>query len=285
MNKPFSVNVLLYGDHLALAQRCLDSILSRLDPAYVAEIRIGLNEVCAATKAYVLEQTAPLADMTLIYESAKNACKYPMMRRMFFDAERPIQSPYIMWFDDDSAIVGPPEVWWCGVYDAMARSDMLGDIWFMDAVGNQLAAVQAQPWYGGKKFRKNPRRGRECFHFATGGWWCIRTDIVRKWNYPWPELKHNGGDRMLGELLHQQGLTLRQFNSGVWINADAEGRRSMAPRRGVSTYRNPLWHDYVDGIRYDLSHQQFDCLVYRPYATSTKNPLPVKPGYIELPGF
>jgi hypothetical protein len=72
--------------------------------------------------------------------------------------------------------------------------------------------------------------------FITGGWWTIRTDIIRKWHWPTLDIKHNGGDMMLGELCRQQNYKMKNFDHGVGINAKMGSERaSSAPRRGRST--------------------------------------------------
>ena len=108
----FSVHVLLYGNYLKLAKRCLGSIIETRDNDLIGELRVGLNEVAPETRKLVIEGLKDLPFPVWIYECRKNALKYPLMRRMFYDPTRLITLPYIMWFDDDSCIVAKDKSWW-----------------------------------------------------------------------------------------------------------------------------------------------------------------------------
>lgn len=262
----FSVCVLCYGDYPALARRCLGSILRGLDGGAVVDIRVGLNAVVDETRDFVMSslgeasRSGKLAGSAFVYEPADrtNVLKYPLMRRMFYDDERPIDASHIMWFDDDSCIVEEGAAWWPLVRDAARFPVMVGDVWSLFFQGKMKEGFKAQPWYTGKPWLKV--RGKDGMQFATGGWWAARTSIIQRHNYPWPELQHNGGDCALGELLHQQGHTLQSFKTGLWINADEKGKQSGAKRRGVT--QQPLWYDYRPDQQPDFSHHEFDLNVF-----------------------
>ena len=93
-------------------------------------------------------------------------------------------------------------------------------------------------------------------YFATGGWWIARREVLAQWDWPWPELKHNGGDCTLGELFYQQGLRLKNYHADVAINADFNGADSLAPPR--AKHHKLLWFDFEENVFPDLSHQEFD---------------------------
>jgi len=222
----FSINALLFGDHLSLAQRCLSSLLSYADWSFVADVRIGMNDVCSETTRYVREVCGYLDKAGvrwLLFIPERNVGKYPLMRKMLYVEPSPAQ--YTMWLDDDSALRG-------SIFSELLRkmmgADMLGAVYEQSIAGQQWQWVQSQPWYANKLQPQNRK-----FKFATGGWWLIRSEILRRWNWPSPDIWHNGGDQMLGELIRQQGLRLRQHRSSVWINADEHGRISAAKRRGM----------------------------------------------------
>lgn len=226
----FTVCVLLYGDYPQLATRCLGSIC-RLWPAGDCELRVALNSVSPQTR----EAIAPyMSYMDICWDSASNRRKYPMMRRMFF--EEPVTTPYVMWFDDDSYL-DADAAWWDRVAAQMDQADMIGSIYRIGWRGRQREFVCQQPWYAGRDVES-----RSQIVFATGGWWTIRTEILRRFDYPWTSLDHCGGDVMLGELCYQQQLRLRMFRDGVRINANDAGRESAAPRRGV--HQPPLGTTY-----------------------------------------
>lgn len=235
----FTVCVLMYGRHPDLARRCLDSIMSRLAPNQY-KLRVGLNEVCAETRAYVRGLHDGPLDLR-VYESTENLHKYPMMRRMFYDSESPLRTPYLMWFDDDSYLIGHYRQWLDLVRDQMAKAVMIGGKYAMELSGNQHLWIQDQPWYTGK--RVSPR---DKVTFITGGWWTIRTEVLLAHDWPTPELDHRGGDVMLGQLCRQQGYTMATFREGVAINADWQGAESKALRRGFDSY--PIGWDYDPGV-------------------------------------
>lgn len=240
MKNNFTICVLLYGDHLTLADRCLRSIAETIRPADL-NLRVGLNACSEATKEWVKSWIPE----EFIWESDTNIHKYPMMRQMIHGAS-PITTPYTMWFDDDSYLVDhklgtQPDYWLRKVEHAIVTSDMIGAIYVQQWQGNQRAWVRDQPWYKGKNPDERPKA-----RFITGGWWTVRTELLYGWNYPWSQLDHRGGDVMLGELCYQQGFRLNQFRDGVKINADATGRDGQAKRRGFDS--KPIGYDYDPGV-------------------------------------
>lgn len=245
----FSVNLIVYGDHPDLAARCLGSIVNSADPELVAEVRVGMNAVCEATRDLVLSamHSAPLP--FLVYEevTGANVMKYPLMRRMIYDPARPIPTEKVdrvMWFDDDSYVIAGHRFW----ADAdhafrTARCPVMGSVYFPGFYWTpaEKAAYRQQPWYTGQLTDTQTK-------FVTGGWWVADLEFLSKWDYPFRELKHNGGDTVLGEVLRQQKLRPHHFRDGVAVNADATGRESKAVRRGVTTKRAfelPPPYDYT----------------------------------------
>lgn len=220
-----TVAVLLYGDHHDLAERCLTSLKPLVKTGRV-RVRLGLNQVCDATKDLV----ASFHDSAMIVESSENLKKYPMMRRMFYDT--PLETDFVMWFDDDSylkdAAVSTPEVWLDEVEALLSTTaDMIGSPYGINLRSRQHEWIMKQPWYANKTVKPG-----KVVMFATGGWWAIRSSVLRTYDWPPTGLLHRGGDVMLGELLRQCGLRLKSFRKGVAINADIFGRESASPRRG-----------------------------------------------------
>lgn len=245
----FTLTTVLYGDHLPFIQRCIASIRDRLDCS-VAQWRIGMNEVSPRVREWLLRFLEGCGTPIWIWDSPVNRLKYPLLRRMLYEPTLPLLTPYVMHFDDDSALITDDKLgWWRKVRRMMENHDLLGSTYSIPVHSRQAAGIAAQPWYTGKPIG-------ERISFVTGGWWCARAAIMQQWNYPWPELEHNGGDVMLGALCQQQGLRVHKFREGLWINADAEGRESRAPRRGASL--RPLWVNYDPAASPDLSHQEFE---------------------------
>lgn len=229
----FTICALLYGDHFSLAQRCLEPLF-KLSASGAVELRIGMNEVCIQTKEYV---AANNDSADIVTEANPQVYKYPMMRRLF--NEKPITSDYVMWFDDDSYIKDTDLSFWLrSVSSQMTSCDMLGSVYVIPYGNDQKSWCRTQPWYKGKPIPDKPK-------FATGGWWCIKTEVIKRFDWPTVNLKHCGGDVALGVLLEQNNLTLRHFKDGVAVNADDSGKESAAPRRGASRTEKPIGKGFV----------------------------------------
>ncbi len=255
----FTVSGILYGDYPLLADRFLRSVWSSLEGSRgeVSDFRLGLNEVCPATLSLVqwfAENVSKKYGLPVrLYRCDVNAFKYPLIRRMILDPATP-PAEHVMWFDDDSYLTGQ-EGWWPRVAEAAESCAMLGKVYWVRLLGDQKAWIAKQPWYNPDAPPFLQYRGRDAVQFATGGWWAIRSAVLLKWDWPCLELKHCGGDSMLGELLRQQGYRLLGFEEGVRINANDAGDHSRAPRRGPP--QGLLGKKLCETP--DLSHQTFAC--------------------------
>jgi hypothetical protein len=243
----FTICVLLYGNYTDLAHRCLSSLARACPEALPQHLRVGLNEISPRTEKYVdsLVQNGWLLEEN-IWRSAENIHKYPMMRRMFYDPDRPVTTPYVMWFDDDSYIkdemVGEHPTFLEQVRAVFTKerkppAALCGAVYNIPMMGGQIHWIEDQKWYTGKKVRKQAR-------FVTGGWWTADFSFIKEHDYPW-ELDHRGGDVMLGQLVDQQGRCIVNFRDGLAINADSHGNESKSTRRGFDQrpmgigYRRP----------------------------------------------
>jgi hypothetical protein len=285
-----SVCVLFYGNHFDLAVRCLDSIIRTADWTLIDDVRLGLNAVCPETRHYVHTTANGLSVPAYVYEPEKNAGKYPLMRRMFYgplepdamaSADRVPLSGRIMWFDDDSHITSHDPKWWSKVLDLSMRAQLIGAIWRIKIIGRQHQGIAAQPWYNSEC----PVPPGHFVRFVTGGWWVAHTEMLARWDYPFVELHHNGGDSILGELCRQQSYSMLHFQDGIAIN-DSE-------RRGI---KSPwIWESYHPTQFPDLSHHYFACQItkYGPgNRACAQIALPdgrrvvgTQPPLIHLPGF
>lgn len=227
-----TVCVLMYGNFVGLAKRCLHPLF-KLNKMGAIKLRLGLNEVSSETLDYIDTNGAPC----LKYEANPQIYKYPMMHKMF--NEPPVDTEFIMWFDDDSFVTENVDLigWLNRVESSMSNCDMLGSVYTIPYTSNQKEWCKTQPWYTGKNLKDKPA-------FATGGWWTIRTEVVKKFNWPISQLKHCGGDVALGVLLDQNNLRLKSFKQGVAINADENGKESASPRRGASNTEKPIGKNF-----------------------------------------
>lgn len=232
--------VLFYGEDdvaLPLAQRVLNGPMRELAKQNV-EFRFGFNAVGEKTRAYVREAVESDFQRHLWIEPEGNIFKYPIMRRMLYDA--PLLAPLTMWFDDDSCLAPDCNVasWWPRVKNLLDTYAMVGSLYKQRLVGDQLKWIKDQWWY-------NNRPLPPYVKFITGGWWTIRTSVLMRFNWPLPELRHRGGDVMLGALCAQHDIPITHFRDQVWINANAQGVESKAPRRGFN--EKPVGFQYRPG--------------------------------------
>ncbi len=223
------VCALFYGDHPDLAFRLVNSWKRFLDVANVSEFRLGCNMVCYETRLFLKDEMAKFGKPVTFFDS-EDPYKYFTMRKMFYSVES--ADPHIMWFDDDSYLTDDVKI--CQTTSSLLRDDyvVLGSIYSEIQRGSQYEQIPLQPWYGKRIVNKAHK-----YVFCTGGWWVAQFDFLKKWNYPFPELRHNGGDTLLGELVRQQSKHLFQYRAGVAINADADGNESKSKRRGLTTLR------------------------------------------------
>lgn len=244
----FTVCVLIYGDFPHLARRCLSSLLASGMPVDIVDgVRVGLHEVGPRTlEELEILQEFPVPVHTFEPDNG-NVYKYPTMRKML-RAELSYESSHVMWFDDDSYLDADSSTWWNEVDEAARQADMLGQPWHLGLNDNMWKWYQTQPWF-------NPYVGRpKRIRFAQGAWWCLKRSIIDELNWPIPELRHCGGDSLLGEVLRHKGYKITHFDRGVRINACNEGRHSKSARRGYSE-RVIGWT--YDGTPYPTDHQNF----------------------------
>lgn len=243
-----TICVLLYGDYLELASRCLNSIL----PNDGIPVIVGMNACSEATGTYVEELRKRFPTQVSVVKSATNIHKYPMMRRMFYGPGSAIRTTHVAWFDDDSYLTASVADWNQHVSSRFGEFELLGSVYTQPLQGCQADWIEDQPWYRGqsvrvkatdsqrqRRQRPNPYRVR----FVTGGYWVATMQHLRMYDWPWPQrLDHNGGDVMLGEMYRQQNLRVVHDKYGVAINADRDGRESKAVRRGYTS--RPIGFDY-----------------------------------------
>jgi ADP-heptose:LPS heptosyltransferase len=221
LQPPITICALCYGPFVDLHKRCLSSIVDKT-PAGTFELRVGLNEVSDKTLEWVNTVLQDrLGDKLLIYHSKRNIMKYPLMRRMFHDPDNPITSKWVVWFDDDSHVTDED---WLPVLSRTIKQNypkhvMFGKKYFWHLRGTQEEWIKAANWYGGKPIPIDRRHGNRLkIDFATGGWWAVPMDWIKKMDWPDRRINHNGGDTMMGAALHQQGGTVKNHSYGIKIS-------------------------------------------------------------------
>lgn len=260
MPRKVSVCVLLYGDHPELARRCLGTLGVALSAGvrHVQDVRVGLNYVSDRTRRFQEEWAQEYWDKhrfrVISYVPDRRVGKYPLMRRMFYDEDDPL-AELAMWFDDDTFFRSHPSEWWSDIMARMESCHMIGQHrWHMPVQGNQWEWVKTQPWYNSAVGMPGKLHGKFVFKFCQGAWWVIRRTVLHDLNWPIPELNHNGGDSMLGEALRHRGCVVGDYDKGLRINADGNGKHSGAKRRGMS---EPVIGKHYKGKPLPTDHHDF----------------------------
>ena len=228
----FLVCALFYGDFPLLAQRCAAS-LKALRATGQVDMRIGLNDVSPMARE-AIESALPGVETI---SASPQIYKFPMMRRLVQEYNG--DATHLMWFDDDTCLLpGTHAGTWLRSVAMRAENTAgsLGSVYVQRLSERQKDWIRAQPWFTGRELADEVK-------FNTGGWVVVPLAVLRQWDWPGPELHHNGGDMVLGALLQQQGLPIEQFRVGLAINADGALRESSAPRRGYSEPPTEVWHD------------------------------------------
>lgn len=235
----FTVCVLCYGPHTDIAKKCLSSLLATVPPERM-DLRVATNEVAPATLDFL--KTLPISKL---YVNIHNKHKYPVMRDMFWDASKPIETNYIIWLDDDTWVVQPH--WLSDLAQTIIDGHpygyrMFGNVMYHDLSmyskggGRPDTWFRDASWYRGKFFRT--RGGQQetpngsVVDFAVGWCWALSTEAMRLADIPDRRLGHNGGDITIGEQIHQAGFMIRQWNKGKSLIACPS--REQGGRRGYS---------------------------------------------------
>lgn len=241
----FTIFVLFYGptEMHEMHRTCLESILDTV-PKERRELRVGSNMLCQQSLE-MIEQYQRSGDITAHYRHETNDFKYPVMREMFHDPERPITTKWCLWFDDDS-FCNVNREWLTLLAGVMAASPpnvgMVGTPQYSSLNGDQQRWVKDASWYRGKPFRSargiSDPSGNKTF-FCTGSFWAIKTEVIQAADVPDCRILHNGGDVMIGEQVWQAGYSLQSWNSRKqYVKWSAVPRRGESqPAAGTARYR------------------------------------------------
>lgn len=215
------VCALLYGDYPELHNRLLGSMLTAIPRD--TQVRFWCNQVCQPTYDVISKMPS---NYKVHRMCSKNTPKYQAMRDMF-DPIKKGPWKWVCWLDDDSWFV--KQDWFSKTAEYIDRRQVenvcyLGQKWFVHYLQGQTSFVGQAPWYQGRA----PAiiKGKLGVEFHTGGYWWLRTDLLKRLDWPDPRLSHNGGDTLLGSAMWQLQLPLHHFDYGVKVND--------AKRRGLS---------------------------------------------------
>ena len=231
----YTVCVCCYGPHFNLQLRCIESILATLPRARM-DLCIGCNDPTVELRRY-LEHVQPDA----VYVHLDNVYKDAVMREMFYDPRRPLQTSHLVWFDDDTQVVDPR---WADILAETIVANhphgcrLYGDKRFHDL--NIYVKPGHRPdqwfrqatWWNGVPLRlRNSDRAApngSCIDFAVGYFWAIHVPTILQAQIPDARLVQGGDDIVIGEQVHQCGGKIKSFNVGkklVWCPSREEGGR------------------------------------------------------------
>lgn len=222
---PVCVCVLFYGaedKHFKLAQRVLNEPMRELAKQNV-EFRFGCNAVGPSTTRFLVQQIADYFHTATVFHSTENLMKYPMMRRMFYTP--PIRAPITMWFDHDSYLAPHDDAhnWLKRTMKHVSGCNLVGSVERAKLLDDQLQWIEQQPWF-------NPACDKTYLPYVIGGWWAIKTELLRVFDFPPIDFKQKHGDRILGAAFKHQDISFCHFREGVKINVNDSGVETAEPR-------------------------------------------------------
>jgi len=234
---------LMYGDYFEMHRACLGSIL-RTTHQDRREIRVVTNKLAIPTRAW-LDKLHADGHIKVLKHNADNHKKYPAMRQLFHDPDNPIETKWIVWFDDDSIANRSPS-WYedlCAkiVYEYPKKARMVGDLRFFTLNPAQIEWAKSRPWWRGRQLQTKQKQeapNGQHIWFAAGGFWALETEAMREAMIPDEDIGHNGGDYMVGLQLWQQG-----YRTAAWNNGKKHVHTSSVGRRGLNEVHTgmPNW--------------------------------------------
>lgn len=243
MSKFATIYGLLYGDDHRLHRRLLSSLVDHAPPDEV-DVRLWCNALCAKSTALVGKMiTCRHGRLNVAAQfDPHNKPKYKAMKLMFHESWVP-ETPWVVWFDDDSYI--DKADWWAKTVETV-QSDpeicYMGQPWYVHHLPGQWEFIQQAAWFKGKPPElcptRNPKVKKPGITFAQGAYWWLRTDVMKRLDWPDPRLNHNGGDTLLGEAVRQCDLPFTKFHYGVAVNkAKRRGFHERPAGSNVDTRR------------------------------------------------
>lgn len=235
----FTVCILFYGpeQYFDLHKRCLESVIATL-PKNRMDLRVASNALNQKSLDLIEGYVANGA-ITKHYYHQDNAYKYPVMKEMFNDPECPINTKWVLWFDDDTVCDVDPN--WAFIltqhiinHYKKDNAHMFGAKFVWTTNEKQRMILSARPWYKGRPWRlhnNKPSPNGTKIIFVAGGFWAVTKECIENADLPdlGTGLTHTGGDWQIGEQVYQAGYTIKQFNGSKQFV-----RTSSVDRRGIT---------------------------------------------------
>lgn len=223
-SKDLIVCALLYGDYPEMHARLLSSMNQTIP--HDTQVRFWCNQVCQPTYDAI---TKLPSNYKIHRMCSVNTPKYKAMRDMF----EPIKKgswKWLCWLDDDTWFTKTDWFEQTATYierRPVENVSYIGQKWYVHYLPGQTAFVAKSPWYHGRA--PELIGGKPGVHFHTGGYWWIKTDLIKRLDWPDPRLSHNGGDTLLGSAMWQLQLPMHHYDYGVKVNDAKRRGRSEAP--------------------------------------------------------
>lgn len=203
----FCTLILMYGDYSWIHRRCLDSILSTTSDPVV----VWANVVGDETRKYL--NSIPRVK---VLWSNQNVPKYIAMGRLF-DLDIVKNSDFFAWFDDDSYVMDEDWMTKAKTHLEKFSPDLSGLTMNSIACGDDIDFIIKAPWYKGVPLTQI--NDSPVISFVAGGFWLGKTKAMIELDWPDSRLQHKYGDTMLGAAIHQNGMRMSQFATGIEINS------------------------------------------------------------------
>lgn len=248
----FTVCMLFYGpeEYYPLHKQCLETLIATT-PSNRIDLRIGSNKLNKLSTA-MIEKYVKEGVVSKYYRHNDNKFKYPVMRDMFWDASHPIDTKWILWFDDDSVCNRTPA--WLNIlvqhiiqYHRRDNAHMFGAPFVWTLQNGQKEWFEQRPWHRGKQWRLHNGQGSpngNKIQFCTGGFWALSKEAMMACNIPDMEIGHNGGDVCIGEQLYQGGYRMKSWNAKKqFVNTSSVKRRGdTQPMPGMRGHSDLVPH-------------------------------------------
>lgn len=213
-----TICMLMFGEDHKLHRRLFNSVC-RTVPAARAELRVACNQVSLDTLNML--GTYPLRK---IYKDHKRRRKGGAMRDIFYDREDPIDTQWVVWFDDIAFAKDP--AWLNALTEAIAAQKPNANVGLIGTkVRYELKNHRGKDprdwfgratWFTGKNFRnklgKDAPNGDQ-IHLVHGNFFAISRRLIQATTLPDERISQSGTSICIGEQAHQLGFHTKQFNT------------------------------------------------------------------------
>lgn len=212
-----TVCVLLFGKEHKLHRRCLTSIATTAPPSRM-DLRIACNQTPLATMNFI--KTMPASK---VYCDNKRRRKFQAMRQMFHDKDNPIETSWIVWFDDTAYV--QDSCWLHSLAEVIVNQQPESRVALIGRKMQYTLIVRRKdprkwfrnaPWF--KKIGFCNRRGTaspngDRIQFVASNFFAISHKAVLACDIPDTRITQSGGGIVIGAQISQGRFQIKQFNT------------------------------------------------------------------------